>query len=105
MMGDRIYVLSGNYREYVVMLGHIPGYRYISSIENIRGIRRGRYVKIGTWYEKPDIEYILYELMLANMVDVTDDIEISSGITYNKRKNTLNTEDDEYLYRIGYKVL
>ena len=92
MNSNVVYVLSGTYREFMRELYGKPSHRYISSINTLIGTRGCRYIRMGTWNERPDINSILLMMRLNDMIDITDGGQPKSP----------ETEDDEYLYRIGY---
>lgn len=67
-----VYVLSGNFREFVQTFGRMTRYRYIASANTLKGIRGGRYVKIGTWHTRYDLNNILLQLEISEMIDFSD---------------------------------
>jgi hypothetical protein len=98
-MREVIFVVAGNHREFVNLVGWSiggQGYRSIVSEETIRGVRGGRFIKIGTWAERNDIENILFRLRVAEFVEINSLNELREELE-------LKTEDEKYFYRIGYK--
>ena len=66
------FIVAGNYEEYRnwVTIARRSGsgadYRYVNSLDNIRGQSDIRGIFIGTWYKRHDITSILVSLHMAN---------------------------------------
>ena len=65
-MNHVIYVVAGSHKQFddFVYNSGIPRihFNYLSSGEGVRGIRAKRWIKVGTWYEHPNIDQILTAL-------------------------------------------
>ena len=110
-----IFVFAGSYREFISRFpSHQREYRYISSTDTLRGIRGGRFIKIGAWYRRPDMDHILHELVYSGMTEVHYipppilreefvNTEFYQGGHWDEVQEPPETDDDKYFYRIGYK--
>lgn len=45
-------------------------WRYLSSPDRIKGHFGATFVCVGTWAERPDVDDLIYELRIANAVEV-----------------------------------
>lgn len=68
MSGGRVYVIAGNHREF---LYYYPkpdrNIVYVASERQLRGCHGGKIVRVGTWYERPDLEAIEREVAYVEM--------------------------------------
>ena len=108
-MRDLIFVVAGNHREYLEYVRHSNGrfrYRMVVSTETIRGFRGGHYVRIGTWMDRDDIGYIMFQLHASECIELAADTNRANTTPHidleAKDESELKTEDDKYFYRIGY---
>ncbi len=67
-----VYILAGNYRQFVQKYGQEQRrsdapYRYISSRESIMGLHHLKVERIGTYYERPDLDEIELEIKMRNL--------------------------------------
>lgn len=71
-MSERVYVLAGTVREYEDYTRRKQGgaYRYISGPLTLRGTRAVKYVRVGTWVDRPDLVYIEDELEINGAEEV-----------------------------------
>ena len=55
---------------------------YVSGVDSLRGIREPHGKLIGTWYNRPDIYDILYQLLAANSItgDQCDNILVQRNL-------------------------
>jgi hypothetical protein len=71
-MTERKFIIAGSHVQYIDyvnkkgLLSNTKHYQYVSSVDSLRGYHNPRGVFIGTWYDKPDILDIIYQLMIAN---------------------------------------
>lgn len=74
-MVKRIYVFAGSYQQAVDFMrlrGVSPSaFRYISKRDDLRGIRSEKYLRVGTWYERPDYYDIEEMLEARDMIEIT----------------------------------
>lgn len=72
---ERIYIVAGTHKQALRYardntLSEKEFY-YISDVTKVRGIRDGKFVRVGTWFEMPNINEILSRLETNNMEDIS----------------------------------
>jgi hypothetical protein len=73
-MNDRIYVLAGNHGQSEYWRRR-SGYskrdwRYLNHPRQLAGTWRPNYVRIGTWYDRKDLDPIILQLTICDAVEV-----------------------------------
>jgi hypothetical protein len=74
-MTDRIYVLAGTHAQSEYWRRR-SGYnkrdwRYLNDPRQLAGAQRPNYVRIGTWYDRKDLDPIIRQLTICDAVEVT----------------------------------
>lgn len=68
MSKQLIFVIAGNYREFKY---HYPvndrDIIYVHTVDQLRGYRGGKVVRVGTYYMRPDLEEIEREAQFVEM--------------------------------------
>lgn len=73
---DRLYCLAGEFRQSVYYRRQYGfsqrewGYIGVGSLHTLRGLLSPHYVRVGTWYERPDLVEILEALYLCRAIEI-----------------------------------
>jgi hypothetical protein len=82
---NRQYIIAGNRDEYGawrIKNQIYQGCVYVSGVDSIRGTREPHGKLIGTWYNRPDLNDILHQLLIAGSftIDQYDNILVTRNL-------------------------
>lgn len=86
-----MYVVAGTYNEYVNYARSKTGdnfYIYVNSPDMLRGLKDPHGVFIGTWIDRPDIEYIILNLGHATTTATTYSPGVKRAFDLLRQKET-----------------
>jgi hypothetical protein len=105
-MRDMLFVVAGRYSEFIDYVrrngNNTRLYRDVGSAESLRGIRGGNFITIGTWNLRSDIEDVMIQLHISGITELVTNTVRDYHVVCDTTPPKLETEDDKYLYRIGY---
>jgi hypothetical protein len=83
------YIISGNHNEFnawkkkpEILENYFHQFVYVSGVDSLRGIREPHGKLIGTWYNRPDLNDILHQLLVAGSftIDQYDNILVQRNL-------------------------
>jgi hypothetical protein len=88
------YIIAGNHHEFInwkkkpeiqaiaFLEDTVHQFVYVSSVDSLRGIHEPHGKLIGTWYNRPDLNDILHQLLIAGSItaDQYDDIQVKRNL-------------------------